>query len=187
MKRIIIPVTFTLIACAVALGQAKRNLSPNLAVAEIKESVFTSQAKGKPNFTGTWKLNTEASKTEQGEPMSNYKSFLLTLDHKEPALAIKQVIVELGERTLIYSVTTDGKEHLSKIYDQPAIAWAKWEGNSLTMYLKRDLSQSSGRQIETIRTVTLSPDGKTMTASVKVKQLPAGQYSIVGNEVWEKQ
>jgi len=175
------------LGAVILFGMDAFNLLPNITVAEMKESVLTPQAQGKPNFTGTWKLNTEASKTEQGDPMSNYKSFILTLDHKEPALSIKQVIVESGERTLIYSATTDGKEHPSKIYDQPAIAWAKWEGNSLTMYLKRDLPQSDGRQIETTRTVTLSPDGKTMTASVKVKQLPAGQYSIVGNEVWEKQ
>lgn len=140
------------------------------------------QAQTKPDLTGTWKLNLTESKTQDGSPMSEvYESFVMTIDHKEPKLVIKQDIVQQGShRTVSLSVTTDGKESQLKILDAPATANARWEADILTIQLKRELKE--GSYIETIRSVKVSQDGKTMRAKVKID--PAG---IVGDEVWEKQ
>jgi hypothetical protein len=162
-------------------------LSPNIAIAELKNPLLTVQAQNKPNFTGTWRLNLEASRIGNRNMKSVYRKFLLTLNHKEPALSIKQEIWQDDKRTLAYAVTTDGRFHSLKLYGQPAIAGAKWQGNYLTMYLKRTLPEANDIQRETIRTVTLLADGKTMVAKVQVKDLQRRGYLSVGDEVWEKQ
>lgn len=146
------------------------------------------KAPAKPNYTGTWKLDLETSKNGDGTPMSSsYKSFTMTIDHQEPALSIKQEIAVPAIRTVNFSVTTDGIEHKIKINTLSAVAWSKWEGDSLKTYLKRNLiADESPIQRETIRTLTLSPDGKRLTASVKVTELPNGTPTT-GNEVWIKQ
>lgn len=157
-------------------------------VPEATNAFMPSQTK--PNFTGKWKMDLAASKWEGGAPMSGtYKYFMLTLDHKDPQFITKQEFETSDARVLTYAVTTDGSEQKVKINDLPALAWAKWEGNSLKTYLKRDLSAAAApQQRETIRTLTLSADGKTMTATVKVTLFPEGAaYPSIGNEVWIKQ
>jgi hypothetical protein len=146
------------------------------------EHIGQVQAQNKTDLTGTWKLNLTESKTQDGSPMSQlYESFVMTIDHKEPQLSIKQDIVQEGSRrTIALSVTTDGKESQSKILDAPATANAKWEGDTLTIHLKRELKE--GGYVESIRSVKVSQDGKTMRAKVTIN--PSG---IVGDEVWEKQ
>ena len=163
-------------------------LSPNIAIAELKNPLLTVQAQNKPNFTGTWRLNLEASKIGNRNMKSVYQKFLLTLNHKEPVLSIKQEIwQDDNKRTLVYAVTTDGRLHSLKLYGQPAIVGAKWQGNYLMMYIKRTLLEANDIQRETIRTVALLPDGKTMVAKIQVKDLPRRGYLFVGDEVWEKQ
>lgn len=146
------------------------------------EHISQAQAQSKPDLTGTWKLNLTKSKTQDGSPMSRtYESFVMTIDHREPQLIIKQDIVQQGSgRTIPLSVTTDGTESQSKILDALATANARWEGDTLTMHLKRELKE--GGYVETIRSVKVSQDGKSMRAKVKIN--PSG---IVGDEVWEKQ
>lgn len=162
-------------------------LSPNIAIAELKKPLLTVQAQNKPNFTGTWKLNLEASRIGNRNMKFVYRKFLLTLNHKGSVLSIKQEIWDDDKRTLAYTVTTDGRLRSLKLYDRPAIATAKWQGNYLTMYLKRTLPEANDIQRETVRTVALLPDGKTMVAKVQVKDLPTRGYLFVGDEVWEKQ
>lgn len=163
--------------------------SPNIAIAELKNPLLTVQAQNKPNFTGTWRLNLEASRTGNRNMKSVYRKFLLTLNHKASVLSIKQEIWQGGnKRTLAYAVNTDGRLYSLKLYERPAIAQAKWQGNYLTMYLKRTLPGANNiQQLETIRTVALLPDGETMVAKVQVKDLSRKGYLFVGDEVWEKQ
>jgi len=148
-------------------------------VTEHKSEV---QAQRKPDLTGTWKLNLSKSKTQDGSLMSKlYNSFVMTIDHKEPQLKIEMNIAQEGDRrTLPITVTTDGKEIQATILNAPARASAKWDGDTLSIYLRRELAE--GGYVESVRTVKISPDGKTMSAKVTIN--PAG---ISGDEVWEKQ
>jgi hypothetical protein len=140
------------------------------------------QAQRRPDLTGTWKLNLSKSKTQDGSLMTElYDSFVMTIDHREPQLNIEQNIVQEGSRRIVpITVTTDGKETKSKILNAPATASAKWDGDTLSISLRRELAE--GGYVESIRTLRVSPDGKTMSAKVTIN--PAG---IVGDEVWEKQ
>ncbi len=152
------------------------------------------KAATKPNFTGVWKLNLTESKLLDGKPFGstrNYQAFTMSLIHVEPEIAVSYDIKDArpgGDRIHSYLVTTDGKERQITLGGGAAIAWAKWEGNSLIVYHKR--ATGAGSHAATKRAFTISEDGKmlksvpTFTGRNNGKDRPdeGGE-----TEVWEKQ
>ncbi len=152
------------------------------------------KAATKPNFTGIWKLNLTESKLLDGKPFGstrNYQAFTMSLIHVEPEIAVSYDIKDTrpgGDRIQSYLLTTDGKERQLILGGGAAIAWAKWEGNSLIIYHKRATGADS--HAATRRVFTISEDGKrlksvpTFTGRNNGKDRPDEGGD---REVWEKQ
>ena len=129
-----------------------------LAVALLAPLSLT-QLTSKPNLSGKWNLNLEKS-WEAGGAKLHYQSILLEIDHKEPAIRIVQTVD--GSKVIPIEVRTDGVPVQSSILGGAATSWAKWEGNTLVSFLHRDTG--NGNSLEIVRRLTISADGKTMTA-----------------------
>jgi hypothetical protein len=133
----------------------------------------TAQTK-QPNLTGTWKMNAEKSKFEQGGP----SSITLKIEHKDGALSESLMLMtDNGERTMEAKYTTDGKATSQEVMGRTAQTSAKWEGDALTIDWKADDGGFT-------RKITLSADGKTLT--MVVIQSSHGQ-SATDTVVLEKQ
>ncbi|HMV86927.1 MAG TPA: hypothetical protein PLD20_15065 [Blastocatellia bacterium] len=128
-----------------------------------------------PNLTGTWKMNAEKSKFEQGGP----SEITIKIEHKDSTLTESLFLVTGGgDRTVEAKYTTDGKESTQEVMGATAQTSAKWEGDVLIIDWK---VESAGFN----RKITLSADGKTMTMLVK-QSTPDGQ-SATDTVVLEKQ
>ena len=131
------------------------------ALAQAPASTKTS----KPNFTGVWKMDMSQSRLPDGTPVGlarGYKELRVSLIHVEPAIAVNYDIKGTdpsGDRSQSYIVKTDGVETPVNLGGE-AIAYAKWEGDSLVIYHKRPLEGDG--YVSTRRTFTLLPDGKTL-------------------------
>ena len=132
------------------------------------------QAK-QPNLTGTWKMNAEKSKFEQGGP----SDIIIKFDHKDSSLSESLIATTPnGDHTVEARYTTDGKETTQEVIGGQAQTSAKWEGETLMINWKQE-GGSFNRQI------TVSADGKTLTMIVK-QSSPDGQ-STADTVVLEKQ
>lgn len=119
-----------------------------------------------PDLSGTWKMNAEKSKFEQGGP----SEITVKLDHKDSSLSESLILVNgNGERTLETKYVTDGKETVQEVFGASAQTSAKWEGNTLSIEWKIEGGSFA-------RKLTVSADGKTMTMIVK-QSSPDGQSS----------
>ena len=140
-------------------------------VAAINVAAQTKQ----PNLSGTWKMNTEKSKFENGGP----SDITIKFDHKESTLAESLMLVTGGgDRTVEAKYTTDGKESAQDVMGVSAQTTAKWEGEALLIDWKIEGASFS-------RKISLSADGKTITMIVK-QSSPDGQSST-DTVVLEKQ
>ncbi|MEO6725099.1 MAG: hypothetical protein ABIP14_07330 [Blastocatellia bacterium] len=135
----------------------------------------TAQTK-QPNLTGTWKMNAEKSKFEQGGP----SEITIKFDHKDAALSETLTIATgNGDHTLETKYSTDGKETTQEVIGgRQAKTSAKWEGETLIIAWK---AEDGGFT----RKITLSPDGKTMT--MIVMQSDSDGKSSTDTVVLEKQ
>lgn len=129
-----------------------------------------------PNLNGTWKMNAEKSKFEQGGP----SEITIKFDHKDASLAETLTIATGdGDRALETKYSTDGKETTQEVIGgRQAQTSAKWEGETLIIAWK---AEDGGFT----RKITLSPDGKTMT--MIVMQSDSDGKSSTDTVVLEKQ
>lgn len=179
---------FLAIACLIGIFAAMTTNSLYRVTAQTE-----TKAIAKPNFTGVWKLNLTESKMPDGQSHSakGYKAFAMSLIHCEAKIAVSDDIkmVNSGQdRIHSYITTTDGQEQPATLEGRPAIAWAKWEGNSLVVYHKRETGTDS--KFSTKRTLTLSEDGRMIKSEMKYMAHNKGKDSPDykgGGEVWEKQ
>ena len=92
-------------------------------------------AQEKPSFTGTWKMNLEKSTLSDGKPIPYYTEFIHEIDHKEPKFRLTEKIKARpeagGDRTVLWDVTTDGKEYETKVGDARAKVSVSWNNNQL--------------------------------------------------------
>lgn len=110
-----------------------------------------------PNLTGTWKMNAQKTKFERGGP----SAVTLKLDHKGAALAESLTVTTPGgDRTVDAKYTIGDKETRQEVMGKQAQTSAKWEGDALAIYWKAEDGSFN-------RSITLSPDGKTLTMIVK--------------------
>jgi len=116
------------------------------------------QAQAKPNFSGSWKLNT--SKSEFG-PMPAPDSRTDTIAHADPD--IKDSVTQsgqMGELTAEMKYSTDGKETTNTMRGNEIKSTAKWDGDELVVASKTSFN---GADVTLNDRWSLSPDGKTLT------------------------
>lgn len=120
-------------------------------------TAFAAAQTKQANLTGTWKMNSDKSKFEQGGP----SAITIKFDHKDNSLAETLTLTNDGsDRSLDMKYTTDGKETSQEIMGATGQTAVKWETDGWLIEWKAE-----GRSF--VRKITLSADGKTMTMIVK--------------------
>ena len=137
------------------------------------------RAQGRPNFSGTWKMNLEKSKLSDGTPIPYYTEFVHEIDHKEPQFQLTEKIKAGenggGDRTVRWNATTDGKEYDTKVGNSSAKVSVAWNDSAL-------LQKIAAEDWAVVRTSRMSEDGKTITAEWVITQAGGTQKAT---EVWE--
>jgi hypothetical protein len=113
-------------------------------------------AQAKPDFSGTWKMNSAKSKFAREGP----DSITLKIEQKETGLS--EVLAfgnNANERRVEAQYTNDGKESDVTMGGQTAKGSLKWEGETLVIAWKRDEGSFT-------RKLKLSADGKTINMEV---------------------
>lgn len=130
------------------------------------------QASAKPNFTGEWKMNPDASSFA---PLPAPDRMVRKIVQHDPRLKItttqfgqqKEIVTEL-----LY--TTDGKQCRNVIRGQQFTGNARWDGDTLVIESRREVQ---GMGISQTENWTLSPDGQTLTIINHV-QTPQAAFDI---------
>ena len=127
------------------------------------------QAQAKPNFSGTWKLNT--GKSDFGAmPAPDTRADKIT--HEDPDL--KDSFTQsgqMGEVTAEMKYSTDGKETTNSVRGNQIKSTAKWEGDELAIAGKTSFN---GADVTLNDRWSLSADGKTLTIQRHVNS-PMGE------------
>lgn len=115
-------------------------------------------APGRPDLSGTWKLNT--SKSDFGAlPPSD--SATLKVEHNDPVLKLVSITLSSsGERSYELSFTTDGKECTNWIGNVEVKSVLRWDGATLVMEHK-----AAGGEVTLKDQWVVSEDGKTLTVT----------------------
>lgn len=117
-------------------------------------------AQTKPDFSGSWKMNSEKSKFE---PIDDIRNVILKIKHKDPDFSQSLIVTRgVGDQTFEEKYTTDGKESDVKLSSGTVKAIAKWEGDTLTIEQKTENGAILNR-----RKYALSTDGKTLTLTAR--------------------
>lgn len=136
-------------------------------------------AQSKPNFSGTWKLNT--AKSDFGM-LPGPESQTNVIAQTEAALKV-DVAAETaqGKQQYLLNYTLDGKEALNKMGPREVKSVATWEANTLVLNSKLSFND----QEVTLKALwTLSEDGKTLTQNV---HLAAAMGETDQKQIYEKQ
>jgi len=131
----------------------------------------------KPDFTGTWKLNTKKSDFG-GQPGPD--SLVAKVEHKNNVF--KYVVDGTANGQDFHQeldTPIDGKEHPGP-EGFPGTSMMKWEGAALVMEMKLD----DGTVVQQGR-MQLSGDGKVITRNIQGKGQDGGENKSV--EVYDKQ
>jgi hypothetical protein len=129
---------------------------------DISASVVVPAAAGsKPNYSGTWKLNT--AKSDFG-PLPPPDKETDVIDHKEPTVTIN-VTAETAQGPQAYTLltTTDNVETAVKMGPRDAKVKTTWDAtNNLNSTIKLTFND---QDVSMKRVYVLSPDGKTLTVN----------------------
>lgn len=127
----------------------------------------------KPNFSGSWKLN--SGKSDFGQ-MTGPEKMDRKVTHEDPSLkySIVQSSPQGGEVTTDMAYTTDGKSSTNQTPMGEVTGAATWEGDALNIVNKR---QFQGLEITQTEKWTLSEDGKTLTIDSRVS-MPRGHVEM---------
>jgi len=126
---------------------------------------LSAAAYAKPNFAGTWKLDSAAS---DFGPMPGPSSMTRVIQHEEPNIQIKTTQVgQRGELTTDLKYTTDGKESVNKTQMGDVKSTAAWDGDILVVKYKVDSPQAGEIDIEDRWALTNGGKGSTVTSKIK--------------------
>jgi hypothetical protein len=131
----------------------------------------------RPNFTGEWKMNAEKSNFGALPPPTVLTRSIV---HEEPSLTIvEHQVGAMGEQKQTRKYLTDGTPTTFDAQGTSVSSSAKWSDNTLVVVSNVDAVGLTFND-----TMTLSPDGKTMTSVVHVAS-PQGDIDLT--VVFEKQ
>ena len=121
---------------------------------------FPARAQAKPDFSGTWTLDTAKSDAPMGRGGRGGAQGPMTITQDANTLTQKR-----GEQTLVYKL--DGSESSNEVQGrggaQTVKAKAKWDGSKLVIESTREIQ---GFALTTKEERTLSADGKEMTIQI---------------------
>jgi Neuraminidase (sialidase) len=135
--------------------------------------IFAAAAMGqqKPDFSGEWIFNPQKSKLEI---KINLEKASFTIDHQEPNFHFSRVFVVDGKQDAFsYSMTTDGREVVTKQADRTTYSRLYWDGDVLVFDTRIVLN--SGREATNVVRYGLKDGGKTFVAAEKFRG-PALKY-----------
>ncbi len=119
-------------------------------------------AADKPNFSGTWTLQT--AKSDFGSFPPPTKS-TLKVDHQDPKLNFTSIAeTEMGEQTIELKLLTDGTETTNEVMGMQVKTTAKWDGSAIAMQSK--VTTPNG-DVTLDERWSLADDGKTLTIDRK--------------------
>ncbi|MEA2559659.1 MAG: hypothetical protein QOH06_1163 [Acidobacteriota bacterium] len=111
-----------------------------------------------PNLAGNWIL--VRSRSQIQSPTSGVT--MLRLDHEDGAFKLSLTVAEQGRsETSRTEIRTDGKETMSRRWDQTFYDRAAWEGDRLAIVTRIVGDWGEARKVAKY---SLSPDGNTLTA-----------------------
>ena len=143
-------------------------------------AICSAYAEDKPNFTGVWKLDIEKSNFGEN-PQQKPQSGTDIIEHKDPNLKISVTQVgEMGEFSITVQYTTDGKESVNEIMNNPVKTIAKWDGNTLVLDSKGEFN---GNEFKMSDKMSLSSGGKVMTID---RRLDFGERAMEQKMIFEK-
>ena len=129
-------------------------------------------AADKPDFSGSWKLN--SSRSDFG-PMPPPDKWDMVVEHKDPSLKVKTTMAnaQMGERNDEAEYATDGTER-----QWTTTAVVTWEGALIVFKTSRKVNMQ-GEQVEIKgeEKWSLSEDGKTLTVDAKLTA-PMGEFQM---------
>jgi len=155
----------------------RRTVMSLLAVASL--SAVSLMAADKPNFSGSWKLNSD--KSDFG-PTPAPTKLERTIKHEDPKMNIASVQTgPQGDVSTDITYTTDGKECVNKLMGQDVKMTAAWDGDKLAVKYKIDYQ---GMDVGIVEGWALSGDGKVLTIS---RNLSTPQGDFTATIVLDKQ
>ena len=148
----------------------RRTVLLTLALAGLCATLAT--AAGKPDFSGSWKLN--SGKSDFG-PMPAPEKLDRTIKHEDPKMSMTTVSSgPQGDSTTDATYTIDGKDSVNKQRGMDVKSVAIWEGDSIVIKSKRDFQ---GMEISLVENWSLSKDGKVLTI-VNKASTPQGDFVL---------
>ena len=154
-----------------------KRLSAGVLAAAIALAAGPATAQQKPNFSGDWKIN-QTKSNFGGVPAPD--TFTRKIVHAEPSIAIdEEQATPIGLQQSQRKMTTDGKDSFFSVSGADVKANAKWDGSTLVVVTNVEVAS-----IVYNDRMSLSPDGKTLTSTVRL-DTPQGSVDVV--VVFEKQ
>ena len=134
---------------------------------------------GRPNYSGTWKLN--VAKSDFG-PIPGPETRIDVIEHSDPALKVStSQNGPQGKQEYTLNLTTDGKEMTNNPGGLEVKSIGGWEANNLVMNVKLKFQDND---VEAKTTWLLSGDGKTLTQN---QHLTTAMGELDQKMIFEKQ
>jgi hypothetical protein len=144
---------------------------PHVRSTPVRKTAAAPRAAMRPNFTGTWVLDTtrsEFGKIPGGRPLARTD----VIEHRDPWLRQTLFLENMGGRdTTHYRYTTDSARVVNHVDKQEIEAHVWWERNDLRLESKTKLLIF---EMWLRERWSLSRDGRTLTMSRRVKY-PMGE------------
>ena len=94
------------------------------------EVILTSRAEPKPDFSGEWTLNRQASTLSAGA--SAVRSGVLRIEHREPMFRCRLTVVGDGKPVeSAYELSSDGREVTGSQQGHSTVSSLRWDGEAL--------------------------------------------------------
>jgi len=128
----------------------------------VTAAVALVAAGGKPDFSGTWRLDPMRSRFTKDLPAP--KELTLTIDHHEPKLHVRlKMEGRRGKEDVAFDLSTDGTESQQVVAGDTYTASARWgdiDGTRLVLTIKE---QSANGTVTTSRVMKIAANGKMLT------------------------
>ena len=132
------------------------------------------QTQNKPDFSGEWILNRQASTLSKGADAM--QSGVWRIEHREPTFRHKAAFVSAsGSREYEYELLTDGREVVSEHQGGRTVSSLRWEGNSLVITWR---TQRSNAEMTVSFKYELIDDGRRLRAVEQLRGTDHDQDNV---------
>ena len=149
-----------------------------LALVLLVAGAFTLAAQARPDFSGEWVLNRQASTLPP--PVSNVESGVVRIEHREPSFSFHRRYVIAGTpQEGGYAIRTDGSESSEKgPQGATTTSTLRWDGPALVLDMR---ITAAGFEATNVVRYELLDGGRQLRATEqgRSKQLPQGNHDAV--------